>query len=422
MKRSEILEELQRQNPWWQNKETELNERIIQRKLKTQIKKELENSKISGVIGLRRTGKTTLLKLLIKDLLTNTKGKRICYFSYDLAEELNPRKIIKIYTEEILKEPLNNLKNRIYLFFDEIQKVEDWGNQIKSIHDKNYNIKFVVSGSSSMNITKGAGESLVGRIIIHELNPFTFSEFLKYRGVKHQKLNLKTLKYPNNSEELRIHFNEYFELGGIPEIYEDLSIDYLRQMLDLLFFRDIIEMFEVKKSSVLKGIFRIISEKTGQKINYSNISNNLDTQYRTIKNYIEYLEDSFLIKESPPYENNTAKSLRKNPKVYISDHSYNNIWKTKNGLKAETIAFNHLKRIEKPYYNNSPEIDIVLPKKKYGFEIKYTDKITKKDSKSLTELPKEFKLFLVTKDKYDKWYIENRKINLIPLWMLCTSI
>ena len=105
------------------------------------------------------------------------------------------------------------------------------------------------------------------------------------------------------------------EYGGLPEMYDDFSLEYLGQMLDLSFFRDIVEMFIVKRSDILKGIFRIIVKKTGQKINFSKLSGDLGTEYRTVSSYIRYIEDSFLIARSLPYEKSSVKSLRKNPKM-----------------------------------------------------------------------------------------------------------
>lgn len=420
MKREEILEELQNQNPWWLGKSVDLPKNLTERESTKEILEELSKEKITAVTGLRRVGKTTLLKIIIKKLLNGLSSKRICYFSFDLAKEISPRKIIKLYSEEILKQPLSKVKKKVYFFFDEIQKVENWGNEIKSIYDKKYNLKFVVTGSSSMNLTKGAGESLLGRIHIHKLNPFSFKEFLNYNRVTYPEVSFKEIKYPPNAEELRIKFNDYFREGGLPELYSENSEDILKQILDLTFFRDIVELFPVKRADVLKGVFRVITESTGQKINYSKFTRDLDTEYRTVKEYIQYLKDSFLIEESLPAKEG-IKKLRKKPKVYVSDHAYTNLWECKKGLRAETIAFNHLKKLEKPHYKQKPEVDIILPENKYAFEIKYGEKVHKKDAQSLTELPEEYKLVLVTKERYDTWEVKGRKVRLIPLWLLCIT-
>ena len=183
MERQDIVEELRLQNLVWDTGKVDITESIIQRGLFDDLKYKLEEKRIISIIGLRRVGKTTLLKLMIEYLLKDMDPERICYFSFDLVVEEDPRRLIKIFSEEIIKEPYLRYEDKVYFFFDEIQKVEDWGDQLKSIQDKDVSVKFVITGSSSMNITKGAGESLVGRTEMNRLDPFSFKEYLRYEGV-----------------------------------------------------------------------------------------------------------------------------------------------------------------------------------------------------------------------------------------------
>ncbi len=422
MEKAELIEELELQNPWWKGGEVPLPDRPVDRDIQEELMDELEKKYVTGIVGLRRAGKTTLTRILIKNLLKSNEPEKICYFSFDLADEVGPRKMIKVYSEEVLKEPVGDYSGKVYFFLDEVQKVDNWGGHVKSIQDKELDIKFTITGSSSMNITRGAGESLVGRIRFHKLNPFNFKEFLRYREVDVPNVDLEGLHYPRDSQRYRIEFNNYIEKGGFPELYEELSLEYLKQILDLIFFRDIVEIFTVKRTEVLKGLFRSISEKSGQKISYSNLANDLNTQYRTIKDYLQYLQDSFLITKSIPWEEDHIKSLRKNPKMYVADHSFNSLWKTKEGFVAETIAFNHLSTLGDLRFNNKPEVDIVLPEEKKAFEIKYSSKISKEDCKNLLELPDDYRLFLVSEETYDTWDVGDRTIDVIPLWLLALAV
>lgn len=419
MNKQELIEELRLENPWWKGENVPLPAKVVERDIQDELFGKLEDEKISAMIGLRRTGKTTLLRLIIKKLLDEVEPERICYFSFDLAEEVDIRTLIKTFSEEIIKEPYESFEEKVYFFFDEIQKVEDWGDHLKSFQDKDLDMKFVITGSSSMNITKGAGESLVGRIDISMLNPFSFKEYLRYEKTDVPEMDLDSLSYPEDASLYRIKFKEFMEKGGFPEIYEDNSKEYLKQILDLIFFRDIVDIFTVKRTDVLKGIFREISARSGQKLNYSSLSNDLDTQYRTVKDYLQYLEDSFLIEKSLPWESDHIKSLRKNPKMYVSDHSFADLWRAGEGLKAETIAFNHLKKIERPRFNRDPEVDIVLPENGKAFEVKYSSNVDERDAENLLEMSEGFELFLVTEDLYDELKIDGRVVSAVPLWLLC---
>ena len=97
MDKQDIIEELRLQNPWWSTEKISLPDHLIIRDLSEKISNELTEKNITGITGLRRVGKTTLLKLTIKDLLQYKEPKRLCYFSFDLSEDVTPRELIKLY-------------------------------------------------------------------------------------------------------------------------------------------------------------------------------------------------------------------------------------------------------------------------------------------------------------------------------------
>jgi len=422
MDRERLLEEMQAQNPWWTGSKPDLPEKFVKRPLQERVEAELEDDIVTAITGLRRSGKTTLTHGVISDLLETVDSKNIIYFSFDLAEGTDVRKVLDLYSEEVLEKTFSEVEDRVYVFLDEVQKLEDWADHVKSIHDKGYSIKFLVTGSSSMNITKGAGESLVGRVIVRRLYPFSFRSYCDYNEVEYPKIELENISYPQNAKRLRIQFNRYFEQGGFPELYEDYSEENLSQNLDLTLFRDVASIFSVNRTDLLKKLFRLTAENTAQVVNYNNFSQDLDVQYRTVKDYLQHLEDAFLLKSSMPHSSNTRKSMRKNPKLYISDHSYNRLYSAKEGLRAETVAFNHLKRLEDPKFKKRPEVDILLPETGKAFEVKYQDDLDRRDARNLTELPEKYDLYMVSRDTYDEWKVEGREIKVVPLWLICLAV
>ena len=427
MEKQEIITEMYRQNQWWESGNITMGSNIVERELAARLLSGLKKRKeIQAVLGLRRAGKTTLLRSIIRYLLEEEgiDSRNILYFSFDLAattKEIDPGTIIQYYEEMIVRRPLQKLKQRVFIFFDEIQMVSSWGAYLKSFHDREYDLRMVVSGSSSMNITKGAGESLVGRIIIYRLDPFSFREYLRYKRIKiEEDLQLSTITLPVNQIEIRIAFEEYFERGGLPEplLSNTYPIEQLKQNLDLTFFRDIVEMFPIKRVDVLQGIFRSVAINTGQRVHWTNLSNDLDTQYRTVREYVQYLQDSYLIERSTPQIGSHVSRIRKMPKMYVADHSFNRIYGTKRGLKAETIAFNHLKRLTGEIgHMTDPEIDIAFAD--LAFEIKYVNRPEHSVVRGLLRAPENKKLFLITENILDTWTISGRKIHLVPLWLLC---
>ena len=230
---------------------------------------------------------------------------------------------------------------------------------------------------------------------------------------------MEHLRFPSEPIPLKKAFKEYMNLGGLPEMYDPQKAELLGQNLDLTFFRDIVEMFPVKRADVLKSLFLLIAQNSGQRVNYEKMSRDLKTQFRTVSEYIQHLKDSYLISTSQPYEGSLASSLRKGEKVYVSDHAYLNLVNCKVGLRAETIAFNHLRKMGKIFYAKDPEIDILMPEKKLAVEVKFGQTVSRTDCANLLASTEDQRLFLITDDTYEKWTFEGRTVTVLPLWLLC---
>ncbi len=437
MNEQELLRELESQNRWWAEKTIELETGLIERDVYEKLLKELERKEVTGIIGLRRTGKTTILRQTIKSLLEKgTDPRKIMFLSFDgfKKEERIVKQVMDIYFRHILEMPANDIEGRVYVFFDEVQKVEEWGEEIKSFYDKGHKIKFFVSGSSSMNILRGSGESLIGRINLHKIFPFTFREFLSFSGIETGKQDASNFRYPRESEHILILFSRYLRLGGFPELYslpEQEIKGRLRTFMDLTFYRDIVNIFEVKRPDVLEGLFLSLLQESGSIANYSNLSSSLNTKFETLKTYMEYLSYSFLISQSR-YFSRSRKHLEKNAKIYVSDHSFSALSGTKEGLKIETVVYNHCKSLLDSgdigsisyWRDRKNEVDIVLSTSKgiIPVEVKYRE-----DPERLSGLLKFMEKFsvkrgiIVTKDLFGEKEIEGRHIQFVPAWLFCLA-
>ena len=204
-----LLERMLRQNPWWQGGEIEDIRGYRERFLFKEIERYFDEPQIIAVLGLRRTGKTVLLFQIIKKMLSRVSPKRVLYFSFDEILGKDPEiieKIMEIYENEILKDDLRE----VYIFFDEINHIENWQVILKRFYDLRKRIKFFVSGSSSIYIKK-TKESLAGRLYEFNLSPLGFSEYLYLKGIKIRDVNLQTLT-------LKRELNKYFLSGSLPEI------------------------------------------------------------------------------------------------------------------------------------------------------------------------------------------------------------
>ena len=450
MNDEELLNELIAQNTWWATGKNELPAHVIERNIFPLLKKELKEKEVVGLVGLRSVGKTTIMKQLISYLLlSKTNPKHILYFSFDgfKKEEKLIRRVLTLYSHNILKKTFEEIDTEIYLFFDEVQKIGEWGEEIKSYYDKSLKMKFFISGSSSMNILRGSGESLVGRIIIHKIYPFVFREFLAYNHLKVEKVDLWNPKYPIEGEKLSILFEEYAKIGGFPILYdatEERKKPLLKSMVDLTFYRDIVNIFDVKRTDILEGLFYIFAKESGNVINYANLSSSLKTKFETVKSYMDYLNSSFLISRSSFYSGSKVKSLEKNEKIYVADHAFNILQETKEGNKIEAIVYNTLKTAGFDLFywqdNKKKEVDIIALGESpshlkvatfkahhersvvhvMAIEVKYQHKLTDSDLEGLYAFMEKYKLkraIVVTKNLFEIRKQKGREIHYVPIWL-----
>jgi hypothetical protein len=436
MDKAELIKEMARSNPWWQTGKVNLERNLIERDIYKETHNNLKKQDICVITGLRQVGKTTLMMQLIDNLINGgVATKRIFYFSFDDPYMYKEKRIINYlidtYLETQLEESLTDLNKEIYIFFDETQHIKNWSSQIKTFYDKTKKLKFVVSGSSSMYILKGAGESLVGRVTIKKLHPFSFHEFLKFNRIEidSSELKIKDINKNNkklgailaNSEKLKIYFNKYFKSGGFAGTYDDEKHlkEKVKTIIHLTFYRDILNLFEVKRIDVLESLFIYFVSTTGSVVNFDNLTKLFGIKFETLKTYISYLDTSYLLKKSYVFSEQ-AKKIVKNPKIYVADISFEALHPIDDGFKAETLIFNHLDRFFKVSYwrdNKDREVDIIIKDKKViPIEIKYKNRIQKKDLESIQYFIDKFNCefgVVVTRDTLE--FRDN--LYLIPAWL-----
>ena len=303
-------------NPWW-NGDFTFN--YIEREIYTnKLKRYMSEPQIIALTGIRRVGKTTIIYKIIKDCIARGMDpKSIFYFSFDSVKDLDLLTLLQEY-ELITKK--STRKDKIILCFDEIQKIDDWENKIKTIYDIQKikeNIKIYISGSESLFIKKKSKESLAGRIYEFKVSPFSFKEYLDYKEINYSDLALY-------ETELLKAFENYILTQGFPELIgnkntstdiENIKI-YSTNLLEKVIYSDIIQQYKIREVATLESMIKIISNEPGQIIDLAGLSNELNVSRHTVSNYMQYLIDSFLVKKVYNYFKNTRKSERKLKKYY----------------------------------------------------------------------------------------------------------
>lgn len=366
--------------------------------------KTLKTKYIVTLVGLRRTGKTTLMKQLIDYLISNnTPRESILFYTFDEPAELNEviNNYLKTSSKNLDKEPL-------YFFLDEIQKLGGWQNKVKVYYDHYPHIKFILSGSSSLFIKKKS-ESLAGRLIEFRINPLSFHEFLIFRGKEEflRKINLF-------SSEIRREFETYASRQFIDIINEPESRvkEYVENLARKIIFEDVPSVYPIEQPQIVWKLFKIISNNPGMLIDYHNLSSDLSINEKTLSNYAEYLEQAFLIKKIYNYAPNQLTSEKKLKKVYPVASSFCIADMTK---VVESLVVTQLPT--EFFWKRTHEVDCIVidDKQLLPIEVKYTDAVKENDLKGLHKFMELFKVkqgIVLTKNLEKK----GTNIKFLPAW------
>ncbi|MFH1256071.1 MAG: ATP-binding protein [Candidatus Diapherotrites archaeon] len=429
-------------NPWWDGAEVSVPD--YKRHIFAEMHRFVKPKQIIAVVGLRRVGKTVLLKQIIREQLgLSGESENFFYFLFDELSVQSPETL-----SDLLDYYLKTIagSGRKFIFFDEIQKVPFWQDVLKRFYDTRDDLKFFVSGSASLQIKKSK-ESLAGRIFDFHMPILTFREFLELNGIIIEKIGLDFSEM-KKAYESRLHrkaefeelFRKYVLKGAFPEIAKEEDAEIIKSyikssVIEKIIFEDIPAVFEVKRKDILVQILEYCCRETSNLLDISNLAKTLSINYQTCRSYLFYLEKSFLIDLLFNYSKSAAKQLRKSKKVHIAHPAITvtlmrygqeilNVGEVM-GLFIETIAFQHAKLLsERLSFWRSPqkeEVDLVLTQGGLlPIEVKFKNKVEAKDLSPLLKFMKKQNLhkgIIVSKNQLEKKKISGKEILLIPAWL-----
>ncbi|HDP73525.1 MAG TPA: ATP-binding protein [Candidatus Woesearchaeota archaeon] len=354
----ERLEEL---NPWW-NRAFEY--KAIQRpKYLNSLKKQLLRKDVAIITGIRRVGKTTLLKQLIAYLLNKgINPKHILFVSLDLLF-FKPFTIQDIVLEykKIHKIPHSQ---KVFLFLDEITYKDNFSQELKNLYDLgNY---AVFASSSSAKVLKDKKAFLTGRARYFEVKPLDFEEFALFKGKDVSKTDLPILKSL---------FEEYMKQGGLPEYVLSQDPAYLSELLELIISKDVISEHNIKNRQQVYDLFRLLCERVGKQVSYNRLSKILGIDNETVSRYISYFLDTFLF-SMIEVKGKLNERIKSKKKLYCVDVGLRNVVTGFRDIGAiyENLVYNSIKG-KKPFFllKNGVEIDFcfgnTLIEAKYGQDL-----------------------------------------------------
>ncbi len=412
-----IIEALEEGNKWWKEGKSFQVEGFKPRKVyEGEIKKFLGTKQIIAFVGLRRVGKTTLMLKIVEEQIKKGEydPKNVLYFSFDGFRGIRVREVMKIYAR-VMNKDLNKGK---YLFlFDEIQKLENWGEQIKRIYDNFMDIKMIISGSESLFLRKKSKESLAGRIFEFRINTLTFEEYLFFRGKKIDNIELY-------KEDILREFKNFLFCNGFPEIINEQGKEVVRKyikenVIEKIIYRDMPQVFPVKEPAILEGLLKIILYDPGEILSIDHLSKDLGISRQTTSLYLDYLEKSFLIKKLYNFSRNIRKTERKLKKYYPCIIAPEMAEKAEvSGKIFETamvlqMGGDFLRR--DVYKNEVDVIKLINDNKILPVEIK----LSRVKTKALRLFMKKFRVargIILTYDKKEEIKVNGKEIQVMPFY------
>lgn len=413
----------------------------IPRMLMADLQAHLQQKEITLLIGPRQAGKTTLLQELTRQL--QQKGELCLFLNLDIDTDA-----LHFESQQRLLERIQVETNGqpAYIFIDEVQRIKNAGLFLKGLYDRNTPYKWIATGSGSLELKEKIAESLVGRKRNFYLPTVSIKEFLQYKTEAQYGNQLPTFLKTEPSLEERL-LREYLTYGGYPRVVTAPTAREKNAILAEIFQgyieRDMQLLLQLEKSRSFVILLQLIANRTGQLVNYNDLSSATNLSVATVKNYLWYSEKTFITKAITPYFRNKEKEIIKSPQYYFIDAGLRNFLLGINDLSnqpthfaflfqqlilqlleqrfAESVASIHYWRTQ-----NQAEVDFVVDRGRTVLPVEVKASHLKKP-----QIERSLRSFITDYQPPEAWVvnlsleaalqIENTQIKFIPWRQLLTN-
>lgn len=407
-----------------QHKTESLPEVYIQRSNQKYIKDLNSNREIIVLTGIRRCGKSVLQqyarsKIQQKDYYLNFEDERLV--SFELQDFQTLQEIfISLYGEQ----------NHYY--FDEIQNIPGWEMFVRRLY--NNGNKIYITGSNANLFSEELGTRLTGRYIKVNIYPLSFLEFANYKEPDISKqLDVLSTSMIGRINQL---FDEYLQVGSIPEYIKNKNKDYLHSLYESILFRDIVTRYRITDVDTIKKLVFFLASNCSKEITYSSLRKFLLVKSpTTVSDYCSYIENSYLCYFVPIYSDSVKAQQKNAKKVYFADHVLAKVLGFRNssdvGFTLENIVFIELKRrgYDVYYYKDKHGCDFVARKEQHTeavFQVSkelYDPDTKKREFAGLVEAMQRFDLtsgtIITLNEDYTEILINNNhelNVAIVSIW------
>lgn len=375
-------------------------------------------------VGIRRAGKTYMLYQYIQQLLREGHDKQeILFVNFEDERIADIKKedlhlIVECYKEMFACEPI--------IFLDEIQNIDGWEHFARRLADEKRRV--FITGSNAHMLSREIASTLGGRYLMQEVYPFSFKEYLEYRGIKLDNPNWYLA--PVKTDVVRL-FEDYFYNGGLPESFEYTDKRaWLTSLYQKILYSDIVIRNNVRNEQSLRLLVRKLADSVLQPMAIKRLQNILQGDGRkvtreTISSYLSYLHDAYLIfsltnfTDSIPQREGTKKH-------YFYDNGILNLFlfQPETKLLENIVAIHLYKQYGETlyYYNKNIEVDFVVPDAKFAVQVSYSirnEQTWNREVNALINLSRFMEIntaLIITKDQEETIEQDGIRIKVIPVW------
>ncbi|MCF7912657.1 MAG: ATP-binding protein [Candidatus Cloacimonetes bacterium] len=413
----------------------------IEREQLTAIMALIEIDQVIAITGIRRCGKSYLLKQIANQLISNgVPRENILLLNLELPSfgSEGSNRILDTIIELYLR--LKNPEGRLYIFLDEIQTISEWEIWLKYNYDqKKGKLKFFITGSNSGLLSSEFASRLSGRIIEKLLFPFSFKEYLTardYTGFSNQELS-------NNKQQILHYLDQYMEYGGMPELLNVKQVEVKRELLlsyfNTIIFKDIIARYSLRNNQVVPKLALFLLSNSSSLLNIKKLADYLRISKREVlRDYLDYLEQVYLNFVICKFDYSLKVQLLSQKKGYCIDNGFVNLlplrFSQNQGKQLENLVFLELKRRgNKVYYyqKNGYECDFIvfdLLQEPGAYQVchEINENTRKREITGLLAGCQKLGITsgsIITFEQEDEEIIDGVKISTIPYWKwVLTSI
>ena len=398
-----------------------LNSKLFPRDLASSL--DINNPEVIDVTGVRRSGKSSVLKLIAKSLPDPDSWLYVNfedpYFSGDNKASVLEN-IVEVYTRYFSEK----LK---YLFFDEIQNIDSWERTVRKYRDGT-DYKIFITGSSSKLLSGELSTLLTGRHVSLSLMPLSFKEYLSFKGITVEGNKDLFMK----SGELKRAFPEYLSYGGFPQVVLTDQRELLKSYYGDIVEKDIIGRYDVRDKNTLEKIGLFMMSNASKTLSPTSLKKMYSVSFAKAVKYIDYFKESMLCYELEQYSSSIKSRQRSLKKIYSVDTGLANIvsmsFSEDKGRLLENAVFLELKRMGKQaFYYKTPtcEVDFVIREGNHKEELvqacwDLSDPETKaRELKALKKAAGDLKLnkaTIVTLDQKETITHEGLEVDVVPAY------